>query len=324
MFVSLEKNFKIGDGQRDEDEVCFDWRFYTSYYDDLRHVKTKKDAWYHWKNFGEKEKRVYNRKCIPNKQGDDELEVKIKTKHEENPFAQEQEQEQEQYTDGFDKFDWVMYIALNDDVQEHVYDKHTAWKHWYEHGKREHRLCYFDWLSYILDYNLDVRSNVDCKAKAIEHWKQNGMPQMKKYTKHGGEENSDESKKTKINNHFDNNGMHDDSGNHNNDNEVDNNEVDNVRFENVDREKDIDYDDLLFDWKFYVSMHQDLHTIKTPRDALHHWRNHGKSERRCCHNFNWVNYLSLNPDLIDHGVSTKAKAIAHWIEKGKLEGRLYL
>ena len=324
LFVSLE-NFKVG--EKPEEEVCFDWHFYTSYYDDLHHVKTKKDAWYHWRNFGEKEKRIYHKKCIPSKEGDElQVELKTKTEHEKRHYAQEQ---QDQHTDEFDKFDWVMYTALNDDLQ-HLCDKHTAWKHWYEHGKQEHRLRYFDWLSYIVDYNLDKRSNVDCKAKAIEHWKQNGMPQMKKYTK-SGEENSDEFKKKEININTDNNDNNDnndmdESENHSIDNNAN---EDNERFENIDhddkeKEKDIDYDDVLFDWKFYVSMHEDLYTIKTPKDALHHWRNHGKSERRCCHNFNWVNYLSLNPDLIDNGVSTKAKAIAHWIEKGKSEGRLYL
>lgn len=40
--------------------------------------------------------------------------------------------------------------------------------------------------------------------------------------------------------------------------------------------------------------------------------------------FKWQDYLDLNPDLRVNGITTKKQAIAHYLQNGKFEGRLYL
>lgn len=44
----------------------FDWKFYTSYYEKLNEIKTETMAWYHFKNWGYKEGRLYCRSQIEN------------------------------------------------------------------------------------------------------------------------------------------------------------------------------------------------------------------------------------------------------------------
>ncbi len=39
----------------------FDWQFYISYYDDLKHFKTSVQALSHYKSFGKKENRLINK-----------------------------------------------------------------------------------------------------------------------------------------------------------------------------------------------------------------------------------------------------------------------
>ena len=36
----------------------FNWYDYISLYDDLKYIKNKEDAYYHWKNYGKKEGRI--------------------------------------------------------------------------------------------------------------------------------------------------------------------------------------------------------------------------------------------------------------------------
>jgi hypothetical protein len=44
----MEKTFEI-----------FDWENYINYYDDLKHVKTKEEAWNHWFYYGVNENRIF-------------------------------------------------------------------------------------------------------------------------------------------------------------------------------------------------------------------------------------------------------------------------
>ena len=43
----------------------------------------------------------------------------------------------------------------------------------------------------------------------------------------------------------------------------------------------------------------------------------------CLKNFNWVQYLSNNPDLVNAGITTSSKAWKHFVKFGKKEGRSY-
>ena len=79
----------------------------------------------------------------------------------------------------------------------------------------------------------------------------------------------------------------------------------------------------LFDWEFYVNKHSDLSHLKNHKEAFEHYVNHGEKEKRECSNFNWMDYLLINRDLINDGINTETKAINHWLENGKNENRRY-
>ena len=42
----------------------FNWKFYVSYYTDLKHINDEVSAWKHFKHFGYFEKRYYNKNCV--------------------------------------------------------------------------------------------------------------------------------------------------------------------------------------------------------------------------------------------------------------------
>lgn len=92
----------------------FDWKRYLNSYTDLKesNLKTKKDAWYHWKKHGKMEGRIYYK--INEKEG-------ISTP-------------QSEYAD----FDWEQYIDFYSDLKEHN-TKDKAYTHWTNHGKSENR-----------------------------------------------------------------------------------------------------------------------------------------------------------------------------------------
>jgi hypothetical protein len=77
----------------------------------------------------------------------------------------------------------------------------------------------------------------------------------------------------------------------------------------------------LFDWEFYVNKYTDLSHLKSYTEAFDHFVNHGESENRQVSEFNWMDYLLLNQDLIENNINTESKAIEHWINHGKHENR---
>jgi hypothetical protein len=77
----------------------------------------------------------------------------------------------------------------------------------------------------------------------------------------------------------------------------------------------------LFDWQYYVSIHPDLHNINNYEEALNHYIQHGQKEGRPMCDFNWMDYLILNKDLIEGGIVNEMQAIRHWTKHGKQEGR---
>ena len=50
-------------------------------------------------------------------------------------------------------------------------------KHWNIYGKKEGRICHFDWCLYIKNYNL-LSKSIDNRTKAIQHWLTNGKPEI--------------------------------------------------------------------------------------------------------------------------------------------------
>ncbi len=78
-----------------------------------------------------------------------------------------------------------------------------------------------------------------------------------------------------------------------------------------------------FDWKFYTNYYEDLNHLKTYEDALQHFVEFGSNENRKISDFDWIDYLFLNKDLLEQGIVTKKKAYNHWLQCGKAEGRSY-
>ena len=221
----------------------FNWIGYSNKYNDLNHIKTKEDAYLHWKNYGLLEGRI----VIP---------------------------EKEEYTDSlinifdstdFEEFDWEMYIELNSDLKEYgTMTKEVAYKHWKEHGMLEGRLHKFDWCSYIKNYNL-VSQSVDNKIKAINHWINNGRPQVN-YTSEVNERELFDWKYYVENNsdlqHIDNENMAWEHWCYYGKNEGRNNSS--------------------FKWTNYLLANDDLLNvgINTEPLAIYHWIHHGKKENR--------------------------------------------
>lgn len=222
------------------DYESFDWIFYSNHHKDLAHIKTKEEAYIHWKNYGFYEGRIR------------QPEKKITVAN----YLDDPE---------FQNFDWEVYVELNSDLKDSgVSTKMDAYHHWKNHGINEGRLYKFDWCTYVKNYNL-LGKGIDNKMKAIRYWVKHGKP-----------------------------------------------EVDPVK---------IDYDNELFDWKYYLHNHDDLKQIDTAEGARYHWDHFGKNEGRSSHNFIWTNYLLANSDLVKSGINTNTLATQHWINHGKYENR---
>ena len=102
----------------------FNWEKYVNKYTDLFNINTKYEAWKHWFNHGQYEKREYFYNSI---QDDD------------NKLTELHKNFQE-IQDLKNNFDWVKYVDDNGDLN--CVDKSQAWHHWILHGRREKRNIY--------------------------------------------------------------------------------------------------------------------------------------------------------------------------------------
>jgi len=80
-----------------------------------------------------------------------------------------------------------------------------------------------------------------------------------------------------------------------------------------------------FDWKFYISIYDDLNQINTKNDAYTHYINHGIKENRICaktiyENFDWEFYIEIYDDL--KKIKNKMNAFKHYINHGIKENRI--
>ena len=222
-----------------KDYKSFDWIFYTNNYSDLIKCKTKEEAYLHWINYGKFEGRIISNEKY-------------------NIIEPEPEIESDE------DFDWKIYLEINNDLKNNgIHTKKEAYRHWKNHGINEGRICKIDWCKYIKDYNL-VTLQIDNKMAAVQHWINNGKPQI---------------------------------------------------------DININNEDELFDWQFYVKVNSDLGHIKNKIDALNHWIHFGKAEGRLSYNFNWISYLLSNPDLVKLGINTESSATEHWLKVGKRENQ---
>lgn len=96
------------------------------------------------------------------------------------------------------------------------------------------------------------------------------------------------------------------------------------KYLNIDSNKNkIKLNYKLFDWEFYVNKYSDLSHLNNHKEAFDHYVNYGEKEKREFSDFNWMDYLLINRDLINDGINTETKAVNHWLENGKSENRSY-
>ena len=88
------------------------------------------------------------------------------------------------------------------------------------------------------------------------------------------------------------------------------------KYLNSDTNKKTNLNHKLFNWEFYINKYQDLSHLKNSKEAFEHYVTHGEKEKRQISDFNWMDYLLLNRDLINDGINTETKSINHWLEHG--------
>jgi hypothetical protein len=241
-------------------DINFDWQKYINNYIDLANLKTQKEAWDHWINYGKDEGRQYFIINEDNLEENKDIDI---------------------------NFDWQKYINNYSDLANLKTQK-EAWDHLINHGKDENRRYFtinqdnleenkdidnnFDWQKYINNYS-DL-ANLKTQKEALDHWINYGKDEGRKYFTLNG-----------------------------------------INLENIDNN---------FNWQKYIKINNDLTHLKTREEAWDHWINHGKNEgRKSCfktyENFNWKYYIENNEDL--SYIKTKEDAWDHWINYGKNEGR---
>jgi hypothetical protein len=238
----------------------------------------------------------------------------------------------------YEKFNWIFYSNKYSDLN-HIKTKEDAYLHWINYGYIEGRISKpeneeineesntpltnntglldkdkdkddnisidsFDWETYI-ELNTDLKElGVSDREVAYNHWINHGKKEGRLYSfdwctyiKNYNLINQSIDTKSKAIEHWLNNGKPD----YNN--------------------KNTNYDEELFDWKYYVETNSDLSHIKNSEMAWNHWITYGKNEGRQTNNFKWTNYLLANNDLVNEGINTESLAIYHWINHGKKEKR---
>ena len=211
-------------------------------------------------------------------------------------------------------FDWIKYTNEYSDLS-HVTSKDNAFKHYKIYGKIEGRQYFlkeknfsltnnqnkillednFDWELY-LDLNLDLKdAGINNEVDSINHWLKHGKFENRKhkfdwckYIENNNLLVLNIDNKEKAILHWKENGCPD--------------------------QQEIDVNEKLFDWEYYIANNEDLNHIKTQEQAKSHWESHGKNEGRKCHLFSWTEYLMENPELLEEGIDTEIKALNHWIK----------
>jgi hypothetical protein len=243
-------------------------------------------------------------------------------------------------------FDWIFYSNKYDDLK-HIKTKDESFIHWKTYGCNEGRICKnninindpnnfiidseskkecefemnmntkfkdqtqnceinkddnFDWEIYI-ELNPDLKENITTKNDALKHWNLHGKNEGRicnfdwcSYVKNYNLLSELIDNRSKAIQHWLLNGQ-------------------------PSLNDNINFDDQLFNWKFYVNKYDDLKNLNTEEKARYHWNHYGKREGRISHNFKWTNYLLLNNDLIKAGINTESLAIKHYINHGIFENR---
>lgn len=146
----------------------FDWEMYVVLNKELKFLKTKEEAWYHWINNGEKEKRLF---CGINELDNKKILVALL----------------------YESFDWKYYVEYYNEISvENIPDKISAWSYWFEKGRkknhcffkipRKEKILYekFDWVTYI---TLNEDLNYMDRNKAWAHWISYGQEENRPFSR---------------------------------------------------------------------------------------------------------------------------------------------
>lgn len=264
-----------------DEYIDFDWIFYSNNYADLHHITTKEESFAHWKTFGCKEGRICKSEIIYETGLVPDLDLDMLVSKEKDVDISN-----------------FKYQLQNGNSHNHNHN------HNYNYNDSEiNKEDNFDWEMY-LELNTDLTENIKNKSDALKHWNMHGKNEGRvcsfdwcSYVKNNNLLSQSIDTKSKAIQHWYQNGKPTLS-------EFDNN-----------------YDDQLFNWKFYINKYDDLKVLDNEEKARYHWNNYGKLEGRICHNFKWTNYLLLNNDLIKVGINTEALAVKHYINHGIFENR---
>ena len=285
----------------------FDCELYLELNEDLKkQFSTNDEAYKHWILHGQFENRMSNLFHLIN----DKI----------NKYDKDDNINKIKYVD----FDYKEYLELNRDLR---IDKSTnikleSFKHFLLYGVKEKRKFKktindednnfedFDYKTY-LDLNLDLKeANLYNKQDAWTHWITYGKEEKRLYAfdwilyiKKFNLDSKNIHNKEKAIKHWLDNGR--------------------PTFENKKSEVLLNKDFALFDLDFYKKNYQDLGHLKTKEDGLEHYIKFGKAENRKTNDFNWINYIFINDDLIENGIETEEKAIIHYLNIGKKEKRKY-
>lgn len=156
----------------------FDWKFYTSYYQDLSIFKNFKEANNHYNTYGKNENRKINSKQI------DFNWIFYTTYYDDLKNIKNLEEAFNHYNSFgiFEnrlknpkqiQFDWEFYTTYYQDLSIFK-NEEDAYKHYYEYGKSEKRFINskevdFDWDFYSKYLNLELKN----EKEALIHWNSN-------------------------------------------------------------------------------------------------------------------------------------------------------
>jgi hypothetical protein len=117
----------------------FNWEKYKNNHQDLRELKTKKEAWFHWEHYGCKENRKFFYIDSNNSNDENDENYEIEEIDENDEKIMKLKENFKQLINIKKKFDWLKYINDNTDLNS-IVDKEQAWHHWILHGHRENRI----------------------------------------------------------------------------------------------------------------------------------------------------------------------------------------
>ena len=162
----------------------FDWEIYLEINLDLKEsgIKTKEDAYRHWKTCGINEKRLYKidwcRYIKDYNLMSKDINTKIKAIQYWNQNGKPEIHNSLNYEN--ELFDWQFYVNKYGDLS-HINNEQLAWSHWTNFGKAEGRLSNnFNWTNYLLANPDLVKLGINIESTAIYHWLKHGKSENRK------------------------------------------------------------------------------------------------------------------------------------------------